>query len=135
MLKESELADPIEPKLTYPQLAETDEIDESEDQAIEQIKERTKTGQLELQAFVTPSDEDENTYEVSVAIKIAKDWHLYADVPEGSAHTKTTVDLVLPNGVTTHGRLEATARPALTQQPRRKNLCRPGDVRSADQSK
>ncbi len=63
----------------------------------------SKTDQLTLVTSALPVDGAVGEFEVTVDIAIKAGWHLYADVPEGSAHRVTTVDLKLPDGVTFKG--------------------------------
>lgn len=54
-------------------------------------------------AILEPSAVKGDTVTLVVRVKIAKGWHIYAKVPEGSPYPVTEITLKLPDGITAKG--------------------------------
>jgi len=66
-------------------------------------KNQSSTDQLSLFAAANPVAGSPGQYELTIDILIKAGWHLYSDVATSSAHRATTVNLIMPDGVTAKG--------------------------------
>ena len=76
-----------------------------EDRSIVQAS-RSKQKQVSMKIALLPVEGLENELTLSVDLTIHPGWHLYSDVPAGTALKTTTVDVELPEGIEAAGKWE-----------------------------